>query len=81
MESHEQDLRSEVGSEEQARAVQDDYRTAGLKPREVALLDYAVKLTRSPASDLVRSHGEAYEAYRRQAGMLFPVPRKVEFKE
>lgn len=50
MESHEYDLRSVVGSQEQARAVQEDYRTAGLAGREVALLDYAVKLTKSPAS-------------------------------
>ena len=49
MESHEKDLRSAVESDEQRRAVQDDYRTAGLTPREVALLDFAVKLTKSPA--------------------------------
>jgi uncharacterized peroxidase-related enzyme len=48
MESHEKDLRSAVAGDEQVRAVQDDYRAAGLPPREVALLDYAVKLTRDP---------------------------------
>jgi uncharacterized peroxidase-related enzyme len=48
MESHEKDLRSEVGGERQALAVQADYRTAGLTNRETALLDYAVKLTRDP---------------------------------
>src|SRR5437764_14495126 len=48
MESHERDLRSAVGSEAQALAVQKDYHAAGLTPREVALLDFAVKLTRSP---------------------------------
>jgi len=50
MESHEQDLRSEVESDEQARAIQEDYRTAGLEPAEVALLDFAVKLTLSPSA-------------------------------
>src|SRR5262245_52308127 len=49
MESHEQDLRAEVAGEEQVSAVQKDYRAAVLSPREVALLDYAVKLTKSPA--------------------------------
>jgi uncharacterized peroxidase-related enzyme len=48
MESHEKDLRSEVGGEREALAVQGDYRTAGLVAREVALLDYAVKLTQAP---------------------------------
>ena len=48
MESHEKDLRSAVAGDEQVRAIQNDYRTAGLPPREVALLDYAVKLTTSP---------------------------------
>jgi uncharacterized peroxidase-related enzyme len=56
--SHHGDLRSEVGSEELALAVQGDYRTAGLDGREVALLDYAVKLTMEPpavaASDIER---------------------------
>jgi uncharacterized peroxidase-related enzyme len=49
MESHEKDLRSVVESDEQRRAVQKDYRSAGLTPREVALLDFAVKLTKSPS--------------------------------
>lgn len=48
MESHEKDLRSEVGGESAALAVQADYRSAGLSDQEVALLDYAVKLTRNP---------------------------------
>jgi uncharacterized peroxidase-related enzyme len=48
MESHEKDLRSEVGGEAAALAVQADYRSAGLAAREVALLDYAVKLTKDP---------------------------------
>lgn len=67
MESHENDLRSEVGSEAQARSVQGDFRTAGLSAREVALLDYAVKLTLAPrtvgADDLdgLRRHGYSDE--------------------
>src|SRR5688572_29222095 len=48
MESHEKDLRSAVESDEQWQAIQDDYRAAGLTPREVALLDYAAKLTKDP---------------------------------
>jgi len=63
MESHEDDLRSEVGTTELARAIQKDYRTAGLDPAEVALLDYATKLTESPAAmteadvQALRAHG------------------------
>src|SRR5262249_11486962 len=49
MESHENDLRSVVESDEQRQAVQQDYRSAGLSRREVALLDFAVKLTRHPS--------------------------------
>jgi uncharacterized peroxidase-related enzyme len=33
-----------------AGAVMDDYRTAGLAAADVALLDFAVKLTRQPAA-------------------------------
>jgi uncharacterized peroxidase-related enzyme len=50
MESHEEDLRAEVGSEAIARAIQRDYRSAGLTQQEVTLLDYAVKLTHAPSS-------------------------------
>ena len=50
MESHGKDLRAEVGSEEAAKAIQADYRTAELSPEDRALLDYAVKLTRAPSS-------------------------------
>jgi uncharacterized peroxidase-related enzyme len=63
MESHEKDLRSVVASDEQRRAVQEDYRWAGLTPREVSLLDFAVKLTRHPSAvrrddlDALRGHG------------------------
>jgi hypothetical protein len=48
MEAHEDDFRSEISTLEKAHAVQDDYRSAGLEPAEMALLDYAVKLTTSP---------------------------------
>jgi uncharacterized peroxidase-related enzyme len=63
MESHENDLRSVVEGDGQRRAVQEDYRTAGLTPREVALLDFAVKLTKEPSEvrrddlDALRAHG------------------------
>ena len=63
MESHERDLRSVVESDEQRQAVQEDYQSAGLMPREVALLDFAVKLTRHPSGvhqdnlDSLRSFG------------------------
>jgi uncharacterized peroxidase-related enzyme len=62
MESHERDLRSVVASDEQRQAVQEEYRLAGLTPREVALLDFAVKLTKSPSGvrkddvDTLRKH-------------------------
>jgi hypothetical protein len=35
-----------IDLEDAARAVQEDYCTAELKPREVVLLDYAIKLRR-----------------------------------
>lgn len=63
MESHENDLRSVVQSEQQTRDIQNDFHAAGLPPREIALLDFAVKLTRSPwamdPADLarLRTHG------------------------
>jgi uncharacterized peroxidase-related enzyme len=62
MESHEKDLRSVVQSDDQRRAVQEDYRAADLTRREVALLDFAVKLTQSPSVvrkddlDVLRGH-------------------------
>ena len=67
MESHEKDLRSAVESDEQRQAVQTNYHTAGLTGREVALLDFAVKLTKTPsgvrAEDLqaLRGHGRTDE--------------------
>lgn len=63
MESHEKDLRSAVESDEQRQAIQDDYRAAGLPARELALLDYAVRLTKDPRGvgradlDTLRGHG------------------------
>jgi uncharacterized peroxidase-related enzyme len=63
MESHEKDLRSVVDTDERRQAVQEDYRSAGLTPREVALLDYAVKLTVHPRDvrrddlEALRGHG------------------------
>jgi uncharacterized peroxidase-related enzyme len=49
MEAHEKDLRSVVENDEQRQAVQQDYRSAGLTAREVALLDFSVKLTKQPS--------------------------------
>jgi uncharacterized peroxidase-related enzyme len=63
MESHEKDLRAAVESDEQRAAVQADYHSAGLTAREIALLDFAVKLTKSPSCierqdlDALRAHG------------------------
>ena len=49
MEAHEKDLRSVVESDGQRQAVQEDYRSASLTAREVALLDFSVKLTKHPS--------------------------------
>jgi uncharacterized peroxidase-related enzyme len=63
MESHEKELRSVVETDEQRQAVQEDYRSAGLTPRELALLDFAGRLTKSPSGlrkddlDALRDHG------------------------
>ena len=63
MESHEKDLQLVVDGDEQRKAVQEDYHSASLTPREVALLDYAVKLTLHPLDvqradlDALRQHG------------------------
>ncbi len=62
MEAHENDLRSVVENDEQVHAVQEDYRRAGLAPREVALLDFSVKLTKSP-SEVRRNDLDALRAY------------------
>lgn len=64
MESHEKDLRSEVGDEAQVHSIQKDYRRASLSAREMALLDYAVKLTQTPKKiaheDLNRLRSEGF---------------------
>lgn len=39
-----------VESDEQRQAIQDDYHSASLSIQEVGLLDFAVKLTKSPSS-------------------------------
>jgi uncharacterized peroxidase-related enzyme len=63
MESHERDLRSVVESDEQRKGVQEDYRSAHLTPREIALLDFAVALTKTPSRlrkgdlDALRGYG------------------------
>jgi uncharacterized peroxidase-related enzyme len=63
MESHEKDLRAVVENDEQRVAVQSDYHSARLTAREVALLDFAAKLTESPSGierhdlDALRVHG------------------------
>ena len=44
------DLRDEGLSEEQVDAIIRDYRQAELEPRVVALLDWCVKLTRTPGA-------------------------------
>ena len=53
------DLRAEVAktvgaaqADRLAAAVMDDYRAAGLPPADVAMLDFAVKLTRTPGDSV-----------------------------
>ena len=60
MESHEKDLRSAVEGDERRQAVQQDYRFAGLTSREVALLDFSVKLTKQPTSTVSFFLGRVY---------------------
>jgi uncharacterized peroxidase-related enzyme len=54
MDTHGEDLRVEIhsqpGAEELLAALKQDYRRAALSARDRAMLDYAVKLTRAPAS-------------------------------
>lgn len=54
METHGEDLRAEIqgqpGAEALLAALKQDYRRADLPARDRALLDYAVKLTRTPGS-------------------------------
>ncbi len=49
MHAHWHDLRAEVG-DDLATAVRSDWRRARLGPRTAALLEYAERLTRAPAS-------------------------------
>ena len=49
MESHEADLRSEVKDDAKVRAIQEDFRSVDLGARPRALLEFAEKLTRTPA--------------------------------
>ena len=48
--AHADDLRAEGAPDELADHVAHDYRQAGLEPRLRALCDFAMKLTREPAS-------------------------------
>ncbi len=63
MAHHRRGLRRLLRDDALAAAIEQDYRRAGLDARRLALLDYAVKLTRTPqelrASDVavLREHG------------------------
>ena len=48
MDAHAQDLRAEVEDDELVTAIRTDYREAAVDEAAKALLDFAVKLTRSP---------------------------------
>ena len=62
MESHENDLRSVVASDEERQTMQSDYRQTDLTSRERAILDYAVKLTKNPTT-VVRNDLESLRQY------------------
>jgi uncharacterized peroxidase-related enzyme len=68
METHGEDLRAEIqaqpGADERLAALKADYRRADLSPRDRAMLDYAVKLTRDPSG-----MGEEDVAALRRAGL------------
>jgi uncharacterized peroxidase-related enzyme len=53
MEAHGEDLRAEIqgqpGAEDLLRALKEDYRRAALGPADRRMLDFAVKLTRTPS--------------------------------
>jgi uncharacterized peroxidase-related enzyme len=61
--AHAEDLRVLTKNDALAEAVKDDYRTAPLEPRHMALCDWAAKLTSTPAEctredvDGLREHG------------------------
>ncbi len=48
--AHSEDLRSEVRNDELAVAIASDFRRAAVPPGEMALLEYAERLTTAPAS-------------------------------
>jgi len=66
--SHGADLRVALGDEILGDRITFDYRRAGLDERAMAMLDYAVKITRSPVEcsradvDHLRGHGFSDEA-------------------
>ena len=53
METHGEDLRAEIqgqpGAADLLRTLKEDYRRAALEPADRRLLDFAVKLTRTPS--------------------------------
>lgn len=58
-----EDLRVEVKDKDLAEAIAHDHRAAAISPRQHAILEYAEKLTRTPAAmgqadvDRLRDHG------------------------
>jgi uncharacterized peroxidase-related enzyme len=69
VEAHAEDLRAEVQDREGAEAlvetVKRDYRSAALTAAERAMLDFAVKLTRTPAemqeADVATLRGQGFD--------------------
>jgi len=67
VEAHGEFLRAELGDRKLAEAIKKDYRQAPLDHATLALLDYAVKLTRHPHTcseqdlELLRGHGFSEE--------------------
>lgn len=63
MEAHGASLRSETHDDELVQAIKTDYRKARIDARVRAILDFAVKLTRTPADireddiETLRRHG------------------------
>src|SRR5262245_21372202 len=58
------ELVAEIGSKETVLALQRDFRSAGLSPREVAMLDFAEKVARDAsrisAADIARLRGSGF---------------------
>ena len=67
MEAHGEFLRAELGDRQLAEAIKQDYRQAPLDPATLALLDFAVKLTRDAHTcseqdlEQLRGHGFSEE--------------------